>query len=120
MIGLSTCRDLSITAEPGTKWTYNSGCTILLSGIITKKTGQSAEEFAKEKLFSKVGITNWEWETGPNGVTNTGWGLSLHPVDMAMFGYLYLKKGVLNGKQTVPENWVNESTSRHTTMYGYQ
>jgi len=37
-----------------------------------------------------------------------------------MFGYLYLKKGVLNGNQIVPENWVKESSSRHTPFYGYQ
>ena len=113
--------NLSMSDAPGTTWNYNSGCTVLLSGIIANKTGQSAEEFAKKNLFSKIGITNWDWETGPNGITNTGWGLSLHPVDMAMFGYLFLKKGQLNGKQIVPEDWVSESTREHITIiYGYQ
>ena len=39
---------------------------------------------------------------------------------MAMFGYLYLNKGLLNGNQIVPESWVEASTSRHIAMYGYQ
>jgi CubicO group peptidase (beta-lactamase class C family) len=113
--------NLSISDEPGAQWTYNSGCTILLSGIIKKKTGQSAEAFAKKNLFTKIGITDWEWEMGPDGIANTGWGLSLYPVDMAMFGYLFLKNGQLNGKQIVPEDWVSESTREHITIiYGYQ
>jgi len=112
--------DLSISDDPGTKWNYNSGCTVLLSGIIKKETGQLAEEFAKENLFDKIGVTNWEWHTGPNEITNTGWGLALHPVDMAMFGYLFLKNGILNGEEIVPENWVEESTSRQIPLYGYQ
>jgi CubicO group peptidase (beta-lactamase class C family) len=112
--------DLPISDNPGTKFVYNTGCTLLLSGIIANKTGQSAEEFAKENLLNALGITNWEWLTGPNEITNTGWGLFLHPVNMAMFGYLYLKNGLLNGEQVVSEDWVNESTSNHIDPYGYQ
>ena len=111
--------DLPMANAPGEKFLYNSGCTILLSGIITNTTGQSAEEFAKENLFSKIGITNWEWDTSLDGITNTGWGLVLHPVDMAMFGYLFLKNGLLNGEQIVPKDWLNESTRRHLSIYGY-
>ena len=50
---------------------------------------------------------------------------------MAMFGYLYLKKGFLNGAQVIPEDWVKISTSKHIERrdpdsgelngyYGYQ
>jgi CubicO group peptidase (beta-lactamase class C family) len=112
--------DLPMGTNPGRKWNYNSGASHLLSGILQKETNQSLEKFAKDNLFSALGITNWEWYSDPNGTTIGGWGLFLHPVDMAMFGYLYLNKGSLYGNQIVPENWVNESTRRHTTMYGYQ
>ena len=71
------------------------------------------------------------WKIDPNGITTGGWGLSLHPVDMAMFGYLYLQNGQLNGEQIVCENWVNISTAKHIEIidiesgshnldYGYQ
>jgi CubicO group peptidase (beta-lactamase class C family) len=111
--------DLPMSDDPGTKWTYSTGCSILLSGVIANETGQTAEVFAKENLFSKIGITNWGWTTGPNGIINTGAGLQLYPVDMAMFGYLYLKNGLLNGEQIVPENWVIESTRTHVASYAY-
>jgi len=117
--------NLPMSDDPGTRWNYNSGGSHLLSGIIQKRTNQTLEEFHKDNLFSALGITNWDWMGGagipdPNGITMGAGGLRLHPVDMAMFGYLYLKKGVWNGNQIVPENWVKESSSRHMPFYGYQ
>jgi CubicO group peptidase (beta-lactamase class C family) len=114
--------DLPMSADPGTRWNYNTGGSYLLSGILQKRTNQTLEEFLEDNLFSALGITNWDWPgiPEPNGITVGIGGLRLHPVDMAMFGYLYLKKGVLNGNQIVPEDWVEESSSRHTPFYGYQ
>ena len=86
-----------MASDPGTEWLYNSGSLDLLSGIITNTTGQSAEDFAADNLFHPMGITDWAWVKGPKDISETGAGLSLHPADMAMFGYLYLKKGQLNG-----------------------
>ena len=112
--------DLPMSDDPGTRFVYNSGGSHLLSGIITNITGQSAETFAEENLFSKIGIYNWKWESDPNGINTGGWGLNLHPVDMAMFGYLYLKNGLLNDEQIISKDWVKESTSSHMSLYGYQ
>jgi CubicO group peptidase (beta-lactamase class C family) len=104
--------DYPMKTVPGDEFVYNSGCSILLSGILKKATGQSAEAFAAKNLFEAIGITDWQWETGPGGITNTGGGLRLHPVDMAMFGYLYLKNGRYSSKQLISENWVKESTTK--------
>ena len=124
--------DLPMSTEPGTEFVYNSGCTILLSGILSKTTGKSAEQLAAEQLFSHLGITSWAWETAPHNITNTGWGLSMHPANMAIFGYLFLKNGRFAGEQIVPEQWVQESSEKHITIdsmpwpmtgmfdYGYQ
>jgi CubicO group peptidase (beta-lactamase class C family) len=109
--------DLPMSHDPGTIHNYNSGGSHLLSKIITNKTGKTAEEFASENLFSALGITNWKWENDPNGLSNLCCGLHLHPVNMAMFGYLYLKNGFLNGKQIVPKNWVKASTSTKISIY---
>jgi len=123
--------DLPMRDDPGTRFVYSTGCTTLLSGILANTTGQSAEDFAEENLFSALGITDWEWLTGPNELSDTGAGLELHPVDMAMFGYLYLHDGLFNGEQVVPADWVAESSAKHIAFkepisgedlsdYGYQ
>ena len=117
--------DLPLSDDPGKRYNYNSGCSILLSGIIEKKTGKTAEEFAVENLFHPLGITKWHWLKSPNGTTDTGGGLFLYPADMAMFGYLFLKNGKIDGKQIVSKTWVTRSTKRHVAIpnkggYGYQ
>jgi CubicO group peptidase (beta-lactamase class C family) len=116
--------DLPLVDDPGKKYTYNTGCSILLAGIIKRKTGKSAEEYGAEHLFKPLGITQWKWLKSPDGTTDTGGGLFMYPADMAMFGYLYLKNGKVNGQQIVSESWVNQSTERRvstrTGEYGYQ
>jgi CubicO group peptidase (beta-lactamase class C family) len=117
--------DRPMAHAPGTFITYNSGVSNLLSGIITKVTGQSARDFARDNLFSYLQITDWSWDNRPDGVSIGGWGLSLRPVDMIKFGQLYLKKGHWNNIQVIPESWVEESIMPHYKMnnwcdYGYQ
>ena len=116
--------DQPMNNDPGAVFVYDSGCSHLLSEIIQNTTGKTTAEFAKENLFNPIGVTDWEWKSDLNGITIGGWGLSLRPVDMAIFGYLYLNNGKWNKKQIIPEWWVNESTiSRIDGViadYGYQ
>jgi CubicO group peptidase (beta-lactamase class C family) len=86
----------------------------LLSAIITKLTGMSAFEFAKSKLFGPLGITKVSWQHDPQGISNGGWGLSLLPRDMAKIGYLYLRKGVWEGRQLLPPAWIDKVS--HATV----
>jgi CubicO group peptidase (beta-lactamase class C family) len=111
--------------DPGTYVTYNSGVSNLLSGIITKATGKSASEIARDNLFSVLGITDWTWDKRPDGVSIGGWGLSLRPIDMVKFGQLYLKKGLWKNVQVISQGWIDESTMPHYQInhwcdYGYQ
>ena len=117
--------DLPMRTQPGTEFVYNSGATMLLSGIIRKATGMTAENFAQSYIFEFLGISNWNWRTGPNQITNTGWGLDLRPRDMLKFGELYLKKGVYHNVKIVPHNWITQSTETKISAgpnynYAYQ
>ncbi len=119
--------DLPMAGEPGTEFLYNTGVSVLLSGVIQNSTGLSAEAFAERNLFEPMGIEEWEWYTGPNGITDTGGGLLLRPRDMARFGYLFLHNGVWEptGERLIPAAWVHESTQPYSTWesgggYGYQ
>jgi CubicO group peptidase (beta-lactamase class C family) len=119
--------DQPMDAEPGTKFVYNTGVSVLLSGVIQHVTGQSAEAFAGEVLFGPLGIHEWQWYTSPLGVTDTGGGLLLRPRDMAKLGFLYLREGVWEptGERLLPATWVQASTRPYTHDgagggYGYQ
>ena len=117
--------DLPMSDRPGTRFRYNSGCSVLLGGILRNATGVQAHEFARNYLFQPLGIVNVQWETGAQGLTNTGWGLSMQPRDMAKIGFLYLKNGLWESKRIISEDWVKTSTENHVDLsdpfsYGYQ
>lgn len=101
--------DRPMTAVPGEKYTYNTGISHVLSAIIKKSTGVRADSFALENIFKPLGIERYYWPIDTHGVAYGGNGVRLLPRDMAKFGYLYLKKGMWNEEQIVPQEWVEIS-----------
>ncbi|QPF84344.1 serine hydrolase [Bradyrhizobium genosp. L] len=102
--------DQPMSNAPGTQFYYNSGNPYVLSALITRKTGQSAFDFAKKELFAPLGITNATWgRVDAQGVTDGESGLYLTPHDMARIGYLYLHDGMWDGKQLIPRSWVERA-----------
>lgn len=117
--------DRPMSDAPGTRFRYNSGCSVLLSGIIRNKTGNQARDYAVAHLFRPLAITSFNWERGGQGISNTGWGLSLRPRDMAKIGLLCLNQGEYNGTRVLSQQWLNESTTAFVSLsssfsYGYQ
>jgi CubicO group peptidase (beta-lactamase class C family) len=111
--------DLPVVTEPGTDFTYNSGCSTLLGGILLNKTGMNAKTFGQLNLLNPLRIEHWFWEQGPNNITNTFGGLQLRPVDMIKFGRLYLQRGSWNDEQVIHESWIDFSTSTKININNY-
>ncbi len=129
--------DLPLTANPGTRFDYNSGVSMLMSGVMRNEGVGSAsgveptplmgplEAYAQARLFVPLGIQDWAWSEGPDDLTNSGWGLQLRPRDMAVLGEMVRRGGVWEGNQVVPQGWLEASAraaSQFTdgTGYGYQ
>jgi hypothetical protein len=116
--------DRKVVWEPGTHFIYDSPSTHLLSAILQRATGMTALEFARVNLFAPLGIRDVIWEVDPQGYTH-GWGDSfLHPRDAAKIGYLWLNKGMWDGKQIVSSHWVADSVKTQIKTgenddYGY-
>jgi CubicO group peptidase (beta-lactamase class C family) len=121
--------------KPGTHFQYNSLGTYTLSAIISKVTGQTTLDYLKPRLFEPLGIDSPQWPTSREGYTIGGTGLRLCTEDIAKFGLLCLQKGKWNGRQLIPQSWVEAATSKqvpndsesHTKIgvdwrqgYGYQ
>ena len=98
--------------QPGTHFQYNTMGSYTLSAIVTKVTGQTSLEFLKPRLFEPLGIENPQWDASPEGNSLGGYGLKLRTEDIAKFGQLYLQKGKWNGKQLIPQQWVEQATSK--------
>lgn len=98
--------------EPGAPFVYNSGASHMLSAIVQKVTGLSLKEYLTPRLFQPLGIRDPFWETDPRGICIGGWGLSISSEQIARFGQLYLQKGVWNGQQLLPQDWVEQATRK--------
>jgi len=119
--------DQPMVATPGTKFSYNTGISHVLSAILERSTNVRTDSFAVENLLSSLGITDYYWPLDNQGVAYGGNTVRLRPRDMARFGYLYLKNGEWDGKQIVPADWVQVSQQKHmarkyisNNYYGYQ
>src|SRR5688572_1348178 len=100
-----------VLKKPGSEFLYNSAATYMLSAIVQKLTGQKIIDYLKPRLFEPLGISGIDWENDPNGINVGGWGLRVKTEDIARFAQLYLQKGKWNGKQIIPEAWVEEATT---------
>ncbi|MFQ6116616.1 MAG: serine hydrolase domain-containing protein, partial [bacterium] len=111
---IKTTIELPLLFDPGEQFYYNTFQTHLLSAILTKATGMSTLDFANRYLLEPSHISVKDWEQGPQGYYFGGNNMFFTPRDMARFGYLYLKGGVLDGEQIVPADWVVASVTDYT------
>jgi CubicO group peptidase (beta-lactamase class C family) len=106
--------DKPMVRDPGAAFEYNSGNPHLLSAILSKVTGKSAEDYAREKLFGPLGIGDFQWRHDPQGVSTGGFGLYMLPRDMAKLGSLWLHDGVWAGQRVLADGWID--IARHATL----
>jgi CubicO group peptidase (beta-lactamase class C family) len=96
---------------PGTQFMYNSAATYMLSAIVQQVSGQKVLDYLQPLLFAPLGIHGETWETCPRGINVGGWGLSIQTEGLAKFGQLYLQKGAWQGRQLLPDQWIEEATT---------
>jgi CubicO group peptidase (beta-lactamase class C family) len=96
--------------EPGTKKRYSTGDPALLTGPIQQGTGMNALAYAKSKIFDVIGTPGINWNSDSMGRTTTFAGLQATAQEYAKFGYLYLNRGMWDGKQVVPAEWIDRTT----------
>jgi CubicO group peptidase (beta-lactamase class C family) len=107
-----------IANTPGSVFLYNSGCAHVLSAVMQTATGRTLFEYAREKLFTPLGIDSVYWLSDSTGRSIGNSWMKLRPVDMAKFGCLFLNRGMWNGRRIVPEEWVAQSTARRMDTRG--
>lgn len=98
--------DRPIVSEPGAHWNYNGGCSALVGYLIEQGAKQTIDEFAKARLFGPLGIDEFEWHGGRDGVVSVASGLRLRAPDLARIGQMMLADGRWNGQQIVPADWL--------------
>jgi CubicO group peptidase (beta-lactamase class C family) len=111
--------------EPGGDMLYSTGSSHLLSAVLTRASGRSTHELAREWLAGPLGIELPPWPRDPQGIYFGGNDMLMSPRALLRFGELYRQDGVLNGRRILPKGWVADSWRPRTTSpwsgnpYGY-
>ena len=112
-------------AEPGGRMVYSTGTSHLLSTALTRASGRTTLDLARDWLGEPLGVAVPPWSRDPQGVYYGGNEMSLSPRAMLRFGEAYRQGGVYDGERVVPEAWVRQSwepwgRSRYSGFaYGY-
>ena len=60
-----------MAADPGTRFDYNDGVSVLLGKIVREATGARMDEWTAERLFRPIGIDEHYWKITPDGEADT-------------------------------------------------
>lgn len=114
-------------AEPGSQWQYVSIDTHVIGMVVRGATGRGIPELLSEKIIAPLGLEYAPYYiVDGSGTAFVLGGLNMTTRDYARFGQMYAQGGQWNGKQVVPEEWVQASTSPTAPTadgqigYGYQ
>jgi len=102
-----------LEAEPGSKWSYSSGTTMILSRIVRHSFDQHKEylAFPREELFNTIGMHSAVLEPDASGTFGGASYCYATARDWARFGLLYLNNGVWDGEQILADGWVEYTTT---------
>jgi CubicO group peptidase (beta-lactamase class C family) len=110
-------RDL--VSPPGTVFNYSTPNLQLLSVIFQEATGQTLHDFARERLFSSLEITNSYWISFETGYDLAG-GFSFIPArGMMNIGLMVMNDGEFNGEQVVSKQFINDMLTPHFVFNSY-
>ncbi len=124
---------LMLKRAPGTQWEYVSGDTQLLGLLLTRALRAKGDDrtlahYLSDRLWTPLGMEHpgsWSIDRKKDGLEKAFCCINAPARDFAKLGSLYLRKGQWRGKQLVPREWVETSTTASTasggvTHYRYQ
>lgn len=100
---------LPMDAIPGSKFSYSTPASHLLSGIITKATGMETADFADKYLLYPLSITEHKWVKLHDGFYDGGGtAVQFKTDDMLKIAKLILNKGMHKGKVLISQNYLEQ------------
>jgi CubicO group peptidase (beta-lactamase class C family) len=99
--------DRPIVGPPGQRWIYSGGAVALIGALVTRGTGKSLSDFARETLFGPLGIDEFFWCAGADGAESAASGLRMTARGLLRVGDMLASGGTSGGRQIVPKSWID-------------
>ncbi|MEM7017343.1 MAG: serine hydrolase [Pseudomonadota bacterium] len=96
--------------EPGTHWGYSTATSTLVAGIVGRTVADNREgrrAFFEDNLLHRIGAKDTVFEYDGNGQFLGGSHVWATARDYARFGLFCLRNGVWEGKQVLPDGWID-------------
>ncbi len=115
--------ELPLVDVPGTTFVYSNANSQLMGLLLLRATGADAHTYVSREVFEPIGIDPatvglWFDPTGVNPMTYCC--IDMRPDDFARVGLLYSRGGEWDGTRILPEDYVAESLTAHSAVYGFQ
>jgi CubicO group peptidase (beta-lactamase class C family) len=115
--------ETGLWCDPSGGYSYATASIHLVSVLIRQATGMELEQFVRERIGQPLGWQpfTYGYKDSPLKHTPGGGGICLRATDWARFGYLLLNKGMWNGRQVVPGEYVRQAAtaSPYNPHYAY-
>jgi CubicO group peptidase (beta-lactamase class C family) len=95
--------------QPGTSWAYSNEGAQLLSPLLDRAAGEPIQDYARQRLFEPLGMSNTRLHVYPNNAWTYA-DMETTARDFGRLGVLMLDHGSWSGKQIVSAAWVDQST----------
>lgn len=106
--------DLPMTDNTiGKKWSYFTAGVILTGDILDKSVPKGLKDYADQKLFQPLKISNYKWQFTPQQKPSLAGGLRMSTLDFAKFGQLYKNNGTWNGKTVLDKEWIKKTFTNY-------
>ncbi len=102
--------DKPLVAPPGERFSYSSGTTNIICRLLGELIGQGPTgmlKFMEERLWGPLGMRTPTPRFDTAGTFIGSSFLLATAEDFARFGYLYLRNGIWEDQQILPEGWVD-------------
>lgn len=91
---------------------YKSADPRLVMQVLDAVVPRGAEEFIKNELLDKMGISNYGWEEDKSGLPMGPFGSRMTSRNMIKWGMLAKNHGKWAGEQLIPEAYIAKATNR--------
>jgi CubicO group peptidase (beta-lactamase class C family) len=96
-----------LRAEPGTRWQYASGSSLIVSGIVRRILGDEPyQRFPKQALFDRLGMSRAVIEQDASGTFVASSFMYATAREWGRLGNLFAQDGKYDGSEILPAWWV--------------